>query len=47
MNIIINGSIVGTEQYANSIRAYSRPSQTLLVFDNDNLIIHKIDLSIQ
>jgi len=47
MNIIINGSIVGTEQYANSIRDYSRPSQTLLVFDNDNLIIHKIDLSIQ
>lgn len=45
MNIIVNGSIVGTEQYANSIRAYSKPSQALLVFDGDNLIMHKIDLS--
>jgi|GEM_PF-3185393 len=44
MTIIVNGSIVGTEQYANSIRAYSYPSQTLIVFDGNNLVINKIDL---
>lgn len=45
--IIVNGSIVGTEQYALSKRLFSKPSQTLLVFDNDNTLNISIDLDIQ
>lgn len=31
--VYVNGSIVGTEQYALSKRLFSKPSQTLLIFD--------------
>jgi len=44
--VFINGSIVGTEQYALSRRLFSRPSQTLLVFQqyDRNVIDINIDL---
>lgn len=45
LKVIVNGSIVGTEQYALSKRLFSKPSQTLLVFDNDNLINLSINLA--
>lgn len=44
--VFVNGSIVGTEQYATSKRLFSKPSQTLLVFDNENVINHSINLDI-
>ena len=31
--VYVNGSIVGTEQYALGKRLFSKPSQTLLIFD--------------
>lgn len=44
--VYVNGSIVGTEQYALSKRLFSRPSQTLLIFQaNDRNVINiNIDL---
>jgi len=45
--VYINGSIVGPDQYANSKRLYSIPSQTLLVFDNDNIVNYSINLDIR
>lgn len=45
--VFVNGSIVGTEQYALSKRLFSKPSQTLLVFDKDNLINISINLDIK
>ena len=42
--IIVNGSIVGTEQYANSKRLYSDPSQLLLIFDGNNRLNISINL---
>ena len=36
--VIINGSVVGTEEYAMSHRLFGTPEQTLLVFVGDNLI---------
>lgn len=45
--VFVNGSIVGTEQYALSKRLFSKPSQTLLIFDRDNLINYSIDLDIK
>ena len=44
--VFINGSIVGSEQYAISRRLFSNPSQTLLVFENNNVIDISIDVSI-
>lgn len=44
--VIVNGSVVGTEQYALSKRLFSKPSQTLLIFNKDNLINISIDLNI-
>lgn len=44
--VFVNGSVVGTEQYAGSKRLFSKPSQTLLVFDNDNVINYSINLDI-
>lgn len=35
--VIVNGSIVGTEQYALSKRLFSKPSQILMIFENNNL----------
>lgn len=46
-NIIVNGSVVGTDQFALSKRLFSDPSQTLLVFDDQNLINYKIDLKVE
>lgn len=43
--VFINGSVVGTEQYAISKMLFSKPSQTLLIFENNNIINISIDLS--
>ena len=45
--VYINGSIVGPDQYANTKRLYTPPSQILLVFDNDNIINYSINLDIR
>jgi len=47
MKVLINGSICGTDPYAESIRKYTKPAQTLLVFDDDNLINYSINLDIK
>ena len=46
MRVFINGSIVGTDDYAASKRLYTKPSQMLLVFDADNVIHYSINLDI-
>lgn len=46
MRVFINGSIVGTDDYAASKRYYTKPSQMLLVFDRDNVIHYSINLDI-
>lgn len=45
IKVIVNGSIVGTEQYALSKRLFGTPSQTLLIFDGFNLLNISLDLS--
>ena len=45
IKVIVNGSIVGTEQYALSKRLFSSPTQTLLIFEEDNLQNITIDLN--
>ena len=47
MRVFINGSIVGTDDYAASKRLYTKPSQMLLVFDNDNVIHYSINLDVE
>lgn len=42
--VIVNGSIVGTEQYALSKRLFSSAEQKLLIFEKDNLINITINL---
>lgn len=42
--VIVNGSLVGVEEYALSKRLFSHAEQTLLLFDRDNLINITIDL---
>ena len=44
MKVFVNGSIVGTEGYASSKRLYSDPCQTLLIFDDDNILNFSINL---
>ena len=45
--VYVNGSIVGTEQYALSKRLFSKPCQTLLIFDDlDNELNISINLDI-
>lgn len=44
ITVVVNGSVVGTEQYAMSKRLFGKPSQTLLVFDGDNLINYTMNL---
>lgn len=40
------GSLCGTDEYAKNKRLFSKPTQTLLVFDNDGLeAIYNIDLT--
>lgn len=46
VKVFTNGSIVGTEQYALSKRLFSEPSQTLLIFDGDNVLNLSINLNI-
>lgn len=46
MRVFINGSIVGTDDYAATKRLYTKPSQMLLVFDRDNVIHYSINLDI-
>ena len=48
LNVFVNGSIVGTEQYALSKRLFSEPKQSLLLFDNrDNVVNVLINLNVQ
>lgn len=46
-SVIVNGSIVGTEGYALSKRLFGCPSQTLLIFEGENLLDCRINLNIQ
>lgn len=43
--VFVNGSIVGSEQYAQSKRLYGYPEQTLLIFENNNVIPIYINLN--
>ena len=45
--VIVNGSLKGVDEYALNHRLFSQPSQTLLIFDNDNLIDCRINLDIK
>ena len=47
VRVIVNGSGCGTDEYAFSKRLVSKPSQTMLVFDGDNLIENRIGLDIR
>ena len=42
--VIINGSIVGTDQYAYSKRLFGDPEQTILISCGNDLSIHTINL---
>jgi len=46
LRVFINGSIVGTEQYALSKRLFNKPSQKILFFEDDDVIDVSIDLDI-
>ena len=45
--VIVNGSFCGTDEYALSRRLFSSPSQTLLVFNGQNLVEERIGLDIR
>ena len=45
--VIVNGAFCGTDDYASSRRLYNKPTQTMLVFDADNLIEARIGLDIR
>lgn len=45
--VIVNGSFCGTDDYALSRRLFGKPSQTLMIFDGDNLIEERIGLDIR
>lgn len=47
MRVFGNGSVVGGDSYSDSKRLYSKPSQTLLVFDGSNVISHIISLDLK
>lgn len=42
--VVVNGSMVGTEQYALSKRLFGKAEQTLLIFDGDNTLQHILNL---
>lgn len=42
--VFVNGCIVGVDQYSFSKRLFGKPSQTLVVFDGDNIVNHSINL---
>ena len=43
--VFVNGSIVGMDQYAFSKRLFGKPSQTLLIFDQNSILNISIGLS--
>lgn len=45
--LFTNASLVGMDDYAFQKRLFSKPAQSLLVFDKDNVINHSINLDIQ
>ena len=45
--VFINGSIVGTEQYAFGKRLFTKPSQKLLIFRNDSKTVQDIDINLE
>ena len=45
--VIVNGSFCGTDEYALSRRLFSSPSQTLLIFNGQNLVEERIGLDIR
>lgn len=44
--VFINGSVVGTEDYALHKRLFSEPEQTLLIFKDDDVISYNINLNL-
>lgn len=44
--VFINGSIVGTEQYALSKRLFNKPAQKLLIFEDEDVLDINIDLDV-
>lgn len=44
--VFINGSLVGTEQYAFGRRLFSKPSQKLLIFNNFDDTVQDIDIDV-
>ena len=46
MNVVVNGSIVGCDPYANKLRLKSEPMQVLIVFDDkgDEICTYKVKL---
>lgn len=45
--LFVNGSLVGTDAYALSKRLFSKPSQSLIIFDEDNIINCSINLDVK
>lgn len=45
--VFINGSIVGTEQYAFGKRLFTKPSQKLLIFRKDTKTVQDIDINLE
>ena len=45
--VFINGSIVGTEQYAFGKRLFAKPSQKLLIFRKDSKTVQDIDINLE
>lgn len=43
-NILVNGNFCGQDQYAKSLRLYSKPSQALQVYIGDDVCTYKIHL---
>ena len=47
MRVFTNGSFSGTDYYADSIHKYTKPKQSLIIFDNNNVLNFSIDLDIR
>jgi len=43
--VFVNGSLCGTDEYAKTRRLFSKASQTLIVFDNENIVNFEIVLN--
>ena len=46
VKVSINGSIVGTEEYALSKRLFNKPAQKLLIFEDSDVLDINIDLDV-